>query len=279
MGINTKPRGVIAFDLDGTLWDSRYINPEGVDVWKGAWERLPHACRQVLGDIPPNFDWAKHAGSMDWSVVDGVVRATRPMLTNREAIVQDIMAEMDQFYLDYYPPGSKAALATRQSLYPDTKAGLEMLRALGYKFWIITGNSIAVTEAKLKSTGLYDFFSQNRERWFTGDRFYHRGEALRLAFWLQEGYLSKRTPLIYIADSIGDHFEARFEARTSHLIHILLMLRDSPKLESDSETLYRTTPRLKKTIFKSIGDTHFLEQVRKAEQTLLDPEINLLPIS
>lgn len=130
----------IAFDLDGTLCDSV------PDLAAAA-----NATREHMGLQPLPVD------AVESYVGDGLANLVHRVLTDS----RDGMAEQEEwekaftFYIRYY----RDHLSDHTRAYPETEAGLGLLKTLGIPLVVITNKNEILAAELLKQLGLADYFS------------------------------------------------------------------------------------------------------------------------
>jgi len=254
---------VMFFDLDGTLWDSKH------PLLKTAWDRLPQAWNTVVGNLPPDFDWSKLAGSTDYAVVKQLVEMQFPTIDDgiKKQLIQQTIAEMDRYYLKHAPTDISPAL------YRDTQKGLHRLREQGWTIGIITGNSEAVAEHKQKAAGLFDLFCTDQNLLYFGDNYRSRAEMMKEA-WVQSILFGRERPkvppLIYVADTLRDLTEGSEawwkQSRSYSSLEYRILLRLQPAVYPHIENINDFNSGYKDImvqLFSTIDDEHFAQTVNR----------------
>lgn len=130
----------VAFDLDGTLCDSV------PDLAAAA-----NATREFM-DLPP-----LPAGVVESYVGDGLANLVHRILTDSRngSAGQEEWEKAFAFYIRYY----RSHLCDHTRLYPETEAGLGLLKTLGIPLVVITNKNEVLAAELLKQLGLADYFS------------------------------------------------------------------------------------------------------------------------
>ena len=130
----------VAFDLDGTLCDSV------PDLAAAA-----NATREFMG-LPP-----LPAGVVESYVGDGLANLVHRILTDSRngSAGQEEWEKAFDFYIRYY----RSHLCDHTRLYPETEAGLGLLKTLGIPLVVITNKNEVLAAELLKQLGLADYFS------------------------------------------------------------------------------------------------------------------------
>lgn len=129
-----------AFDLDGTLCDS-------VPDLAAAAE----AMREYLGMEP------LPAKTVESYVGDGIGKLVHRVITNDrdQEAAPDLWEKGFVFYMKYY----RDHLSDFTRPYPETEAGLALLKSLGIPLVVITNKNEILAAELLKQLGLADYFS------------------------------------------------------------------------------------------------------------------------
>ena len=129
-----------AFDLDGTLCDS-------VPDLAAAAE----AMREYLGMEP------LPAKTVESYVGDGIGKLVHRVITNDrdQEAAPDLWEKGFVFYMKYY----RDHLSDFPRPYPETEAGLALLKSLGIPLVVITNKNEILAAELLKQLGLADYFS------------------------------------------------------------------------------------------------------------------------
>ncbi|MDO4998211.1 MAG: phosphoglycolate phosphatase [Neisseria sp.] len=130
----------VAFDLDGTLCDSV------PDLAASA-----NAMREHLGLSPlPSATVASYVGN-------GIADLVHRVITNERAqkAAPDVWEQGFRFFITYY----RDHLADFTQLYPQTEAGLALLKTLHIPLVVITNKNEVLAVELLKQLGIADYFS------------------------------------------------------------------------------------------------------------------------
>jgi len=131
---------MILFDIDGTLID-------GSEAHRKA---FLHGFHRIY-DIDPESNPEKYDGRTDSYIIKHKCEDEGLGTQQINKGLRQMMAEMCRIY-------KRLLIRYPVKVYPDTLATLKMLKKMGHKMRLVTGNLRCIAEAKLESVGLWEYF-------------------------------------------------------------------------------------------------------------------------